>query len=176
VDSRDGTKLIRKLVWPQLEARGFETFTTRSAWRYWDEGIEVVNFQALGLYTAPVIGCTPFSFALNLGVRLQYVPSDADTKERNGRPAPEEYECHLREHPAPSIPQRRYEIGPQTFGTSTKRGATRSRTWRTHATCCSEMACVGSIATAIRETSSTICAGAHSKAAPAPTRCPSVTT
>ena len=112
MDSRAITKLIRARIWPELRERGFSSFTTRSAWRYWDEGIDVVNFQALGAYDAAVIGCTPFSFVLNLGIRLEYVPYDgSEIKTRDGRPAPEEWQCDLRAHPGPSIPQRRYEVG-----------------------------------------------------------------
>jgi hypothetical protein len=111
VDSRAITKLIRKRVWPALGEHGFTTFTTRSAWRYWEEGIDVVNFQALGSYSAGVIGCTPFSFAVNLGISVDYLPR-SPVNERGGRPAPEEYECILRTSLSPSIPQQRYDVGP----------------------------------------------------------------
>ena len=110
MDSRRVTTLIRRLVWPALEECGFGVRTGRTAWRHWDEGVDVVNFQALGAYIAAVIGCTPFSFAANRGVWLDYLPR-GEPRERGGRPAPEEYECHFRGRVDPGRPQPRFAVG-----------------------------------------------------------------
>jgi hypothetical protein len=68
VDSRDVTREIRRVVWPVLRAEGFDSFTGRFAWRYVESAVDVLNFQSFTASVADGVGCTPFSFGLNLGV------------------------------------------------------------------------------------------------------------
>jgi hypothetical protein len=72
--STDVNRAIRRLVWARLREVGFERRTARTAWRRWDEGVDVVNFQSFNSYLAGGVGCTTFSFAVNLGAALDYVP------------------------------------------------------------------------------------------------------
>ncbi len=95
---------IRALVWPILRDHGFEAFTARSAWRQHDAGIGVVNFQSFNRYHADVIGCSTYSFAVNLGVFVAGVPSDHPLPTRGGMPCPEEYACHIRRRLHSSLP------------------------------------------------------------------------
>jgi hypothetical protein len=94
VDSRDVTKEIRRLVWPELREHGFEAFTGRTAWRYVDNAVDIVNFQSFGASIADAVGCTTFSFSVNTGV---WLPQDAWTRDPRrdpkGRVRPAEYEC-----------------------------------------------------------------------------------
>jgi hypothetical protein len=111
MDSRSVNKHIRLEAWPALREAGFTAFTTRSAWRYSPESIDVVNFQSFNSYLAGGLGCTTFSFGLNLGKYLSYVPSQfgpANGKLVAGRQRPAEYECHLRRALRKSLPQPEY--------------------------------------------------------------------
>jgi hypothetical protein len=96
MDSRLVNKEVRQVVWSQLDHVGFETRTARTAWRHWHDGVDVVNFQSFNAYQASVLGCTTFSFAVNLGVHLSYIPYFMTVKEREGMSLPQKYECHIR--------------------------------------------------------------------------------
>jgi hypothetical protein len=65
---------------------------------------DVVNFQSFNRYNADVLGCSPFSFAVNLGVYLTDIPSHYPIPVRDGQPAPEEYHCHIRRRVKPIHP------------------------------------------------------------------------
>jgi hypothetical protein len=67
MDSKIVTREIRRFVWPRLKKQGFTEFSARTAWRHSKAKIDVVNFQSFNSYLAGVIGCTTYSFALNLG-------------------------------------------------------------------------------------------------------------
>ena len=94
IGNRDVTRAIRRTVWPVLREAGFESFTGRNAWRYVGEYVDVVNFQSFGGMLADSVGCTSFSFQVNLGL---WSPGDAWGAPRGsdskGRPRPQEYEC-----------------------------------------------------------------------------------
>ena len=110
MDSKRVNQEIRAVVRPALRAHGFTVFTERTAWRYAPGRIHVVNFQSFNDYLATGVGCTTFSFALNLGQWLTCVPpDDSRIALRKGLLAPQEYHCHLRLHPHRSIHQRELE-------------------------------------------------------------------
>lgn len=95
MDSRDVTKEIRRVVWPELRRQGFDAFTGRTAWRYVDDSVDVVMFQSFSASLADAVGCTTFSFSVNLGV---WVPHDAweglePARDAAGRLRPAEYQC-----------------------------------------------------------------------------------
>jgi hypothetical protein len=73
---------------------GFDSFTGRSAWRYVGDDVDVVTFQSFGGMLADSVGCTSFSFQVNLGL---WRPEDAwgppRTRDSEGRLRPQEYEC-----------------------------------------------------------------------------------
>src|ERR671915_1504383 len=97
VDNRAVTRAIGRIVWPQLRNVGFDSFTGRNAWRYVGDEVDVVNFQSYGGRLADSVGCTSFSFQVNLGL---WRPADALSTPRDtdaaGRPRPQEYECEPR--------------------------------------------------------------------------------
>jgi uncharacterized protein DUF4304 len=109
VDSRDVTRAIRRDVWPVLRSAGFDSFTGRTAWRYVEAAVDVINFQSFSASIADAVGCTPFSFSLNLGV---WVFGDTPPRlkgDSKGRPRPQEWECGRRTRLEKSIPQPWFE-------------------------------------------------------------------
>jgi len=96
MDSKAVNKEIRGQIWPILKNIGFSRFTPRTAWRYCDDKIDVLNFQSFNAYTASVMGTTTFSFCVNLGSFLNYVPPLWPPKVKDGELMPGEAECHFR--------------------------------------------------------------------------------
>lgn len=97
MDSKIVNKSIREKIKPLLEEQGFSKFTPRSAWRYRNNRINVINFQSFNSYLAESIGCTTFSFSVNLGCFLLYVPRRVkNMKDNGGELVPKEYECQFR--------------------------------------------------------------------------------
>jgi hypothetical protein len=96
MDSKTVSKEIRGRVWPLLKAQGFTRFSTRTAWRDGDGKVDVINFQSFNSYNADVMGVTPFSFAVNLGCFLTYVPPQWPPKTKDGLLVPDEAECNFR--------------------------------------------------------------------------------
>lgn len=93
MDSRVVNREIRGEIWPVLREKGFDTFTSRTAWRHLIDRVWVVNFQSFNSYFSLVDGCTTFSFALNLGI---YFYPLAGENESELQDRPKEYQCHLR--------------------------------------------------------------------------------
>jgi hypothetical protein len=80
-------------------------FSSRTAWRHHSYRIEVVNFQSFNSHHAAVIGCTTYSFVVNLGCYVLAIPPQDETsqiKEKKARLLPEEYRCHFRSRMSPS--------------------------------------------------------------------------
>jgi hypothetical protein len=93
-DARAVTRQIRRVVWPRLRDAGFEGFTGRNAWRYVGDDVDLVNFQSFGGTLSDAVGCTSFSFGVNLGVcRPADAPSIPARRDAQGRPQPRDYEC-----------------------------------------------------------------------------------
>ena len=106
MDSKSVNRSIRAQIWPLLKGEGFTATTSRSAWRHHLNRIDVVNFQSFNSYNAGVMGITTFSFAVNLGAYLLYVPPQWPPKKiKDGVPYPAEYECQFRGRLEPSMDQ-----------------------------------------------------------------------
>jgi hypothetical protein len=95
IDSQVVNKAIRKFVWSKLKIMGFRKFTSRNACRF-GSAMHVVNFQSFNSYNAAVLGCTTFSFAVNLGLHFDFMPSSGGTKYLGPDNPPKEYECIFR--------------------------------------------------------------------------------
>lgn len=99
MDSKVVSKLLRSEVWPVLRRQGFSKFDGRNAWRYRGPLIDVVNFQSFNSHLADGLGCTTFSFALNLGVLLRGSTFDRWVKRDSiGLARPQEPACSFRVH------------------------------------------------------------------------------
>jgi hypothetical protein len=93
------SKIVSRELWnavrPLLKNAGWNSFTSRTARRFFDSRVDVINFQSFNTYLASAIGSTTYSFSVRLGCFLKVIPSST-VKTKNGLPMPQEYECHLR--------------------------------------------------------------------------------
>jgi hypothetical protein len=108
MDSRVVNSQIKRRIWPRLREAGFATFSSRTAWRHHEDRIDVLNFQSFNSYNAEVLGCTSYSFSVNLGCFMTAIPADYEPskmKEKDGLLLPQEYECHFRGRLARSFKQ-----------------------------------------------------------------------
>jgi hypothetical protein len=99
VDSKTVNGQIRSEVRPLLKELGFTRFTSRNAWRYHGSMIDVLNLQSFNAYNASVMGCTTYSFAVNLGCYFTDIPHQyekARIKEERGQLLPAEFDCSFR--------------------------------------------------------------------------------
>jgi hypothetical protein len=96
MDSKVVNKAIAKEIRPFLESVGFSGFLPRTSWRYHEDRIDVINFQSFNSYLAASVGCTTYSFSVNLGCYLLCIPDQFPIKEKGGHKRPEEYHCHFR--------------------------------------------------------------------------------
>lgn len=97
IDSKFVNKLIRSEIWPLLRDQGFSVFDSRNAFRYRPMVIDVVNFQSFNTHLASILGCTTYSFGLNLGVYvLGNTRESRIRRNRKGMLLPREYECPFR--------------------------------------------------------------------------------
>jgi hypothetical protein len=105
LDAGDVTREIRRIVWPALREEGFDSFTGRTAWRYAGNAVDVVNFQSFSASLADAVGCTPYSFSLNLGVWRPGGLTPTLKPDTAGRPRPREWECDQRTRLTKSVSQ-----------------------------------------------------------------------
>lgn len=103
MDSKIVNREIKRAVWPALKEAGFTRFTQRVAWRHHNDSIDVLDFQSFNSYNADILGITKFSFCVNLGKYLLYIPPQWDTKVKDGLQLPREAECLFRGHLSPKI-------------------------------------------------------------------------
>ena len=97
MDSTAINKLIRHEIWPVLKQQGFASFESRTAFRYRDPFIDVVNFQSFNSHLASGLGCTTASFAVNLGVHVRGGPFDEIlSRDKKNRLKPSESQCAFR--------------------------------------------------------------------------------
>ncbi len=98
MDSKVVNKAIAREIRPLLKAAGFSLFSGRTSWRFDSQRIDVINFQSFNSYHAEVIGCTSYSFSVNLGCYFSCIPDRYGIKEKDGQKCPAEYQCHFRGH------------------------------------------------------------------------------
>ena len=103
MDSKVVNREIKKTIWPALKAEGFDHFTSRAAWRHGTDAIDVVEFQSFNKYNADVLGVTTFSFSVNLGKFLLYVPPRWPPKSKDGALLPSQPECLFRGALMPTV-------------------------------------------------------------------------
>lgn len=97
MDSKTINKLIRSEIWPLLREAGFTRFEARNAYANRGPFINVVNFQSFNSYLAGGLGCTTFSFAVNLGVYIIGQQGEYGLpRDKAGQLAPREYHCAFR--------------------------------------------------------------------------------
>lgn len=97
MDSKAVAKEIKREIWPLLRREGFTEFSPKTAWQYMPDQIHVLNYQSFNSYLAEGVGCTTFSFALNLGIFFRAIPFEYPVKKGpDPSVKPQEYHCHFR--------------------------------------------------------------------------------
>jgi len=96
MDSKIVTKEINSCIKPLLKKNGFDKWTGRTYWRYHADRIDILDFQSFNSYNAEVIGCTTFSFSINLSCFLRYIPSETEIKSKDSLLRPIESQGHFR--------------------------------------------------------------------------------
>ena len=109
MDSKQVTNEINSVIRPILKENGFEKYTGRTYWRYKRDRIDILNFQSYNSYNAEVMGCTTFSFAVNLATFLNYMPTEIGIKEKNGLKRPAESNGHFRSSIKKNFKQKEFE-------------------------------------------------------------------
>jgi Domain of unknown function (DUF4304) len=104
IDSKTVDKALRADFWPALAGIGFNRRTGRTAWRDRPHAVQTVNIQSFNRYLADGLACTPFSFAVNLGVYYPVV-DDATVFMAKDPSRPAEHHCQARFHMAKGIAQ-----------------------------------------------------------------------
>lgn len=95
MDSKVVSRELWKKVRPVLKDAGWTSFSGRTARRFSNSRVDVVNFQSFNSYLASAIGSTTYSFSVRLGCFFTAIPHSA-IKVRDRLLMPEEYHCHLR--------------------------------------------------------------------------------
>jgi len=96
MNSQKVTQEINSIIRPILKENGFNKYTGRTYWRYQSDRIDILNFQSFNSYNAQRMGCTTFSFAVNLATFINYIPLEFTIKEKSGLKRPKEYQGHFR--------------------------------------------------------------------------------
>ena len=110
MDSKIVSQAIKAKIRPLLERHGFTDFTARNFWRVGKKATDVINFQSFNAYLADGLGCTTYSFSVNLGCSHRAFPvfrHGKIKKRKDGRFLPEEYRCPFRVTLKRTIPQKR---------------------------------------------------------------------
>src|SRR5436309_345467 len=95
MDSKVVSRELWKVVRPLLADAGWTSFSSRTARRFSNARIDVVNFQSFNSYLASAIGSTTYSFCVRLGCFFSAIPHSG-IKAKDGLQMPEEYQCQLR--------------------------------------------------------------------------------
>ena len=97
MDIKTVNKLLRSELKPLLLQEGFVSSASKKFWRYHEDRIDVVSLQHPNSHGAAVLGCTTYSFFVNIGCYLLDVPYVYDDmKEGSKGLRPGEEHCHFR--------------------------------------------------------------------------------
>ena len=106
MNSKVVAREIKREIWPLLRREGFSEFSLKTAWRHTPDQVRVVNYQSFNSYLAAGVGCTTFSFSLNLGIFFRAIPFEYPVK-KGPDPSlkPQVYHCHFRHRLSKGINQ-----------------------------------------------------------------------
>jgi len=96
-------KAIKSVIFPILYNHGFEAFTSRIAWRFRDDFIDVVEIYSFDRSRADVLKCSTHSFVILLGVYIKVIPPMYRPKLRANPDRPDSSQCHIWGEIEPSI-------------------------------------------------------------------------
>ena len=83
---------LRQRFWPALKAHGFGARTSRVAWRYAGDDIDVIEVQAVG-QEAEAVGCTSSSLSVIVASYPRFLPRTDRIPTRDGRLRPHYWHC-----------------------------------------------------------------------------------
>jgi hypothetical protein len=95
MDIKAVNKALRSDLWTFLRARGFELRTDRSAWRYLDGSVDVIDIQSVGASNADACGCTTYSFNAFIASIPSFQPTPPGCIDKDGRVRPHYWNCNL---------------------------------------------------------------------------------
>jgi hypothetical protein len=79
-------------LWLALQIKGFDQRTHRIAWRYWDEGIDLVEVRSVGPL-GDAVGCTSISFDAKVATAPTWFRAAGALPQKEGRPRPHYWHC-----------------------------------------------------------------------------------
>lgn len=91
----------QEAIWPILKEHGFNDFADCGAWRHATKHIDVVYLRFFPKPKTLQWGLTPFSFTVEAGVFLPFIPLTNPLKLKlpDGHLLPQEVDCHMRHSP-----------------------------------------------------------------------------
>jgi hypothetical protein len=92
IDKTDLDRALRETLWPAIKVHGFETRTSRVAWRYAGDDVDVVELQAVGQH-AEAVGCPSLSLSVYVASYPHYLPQNGRIPIRDGRLRPHYWDC-----------------------------------------------------------------------------------
>ena len=75
------------MLWPALVNHDFRERTDRIGWRYWEEGVDLVEIPSIGTLSDSV-GCTSFSFGAHVAGLPYWLKAPGRLPQKEGRPRP----------------------------------------------------------------------------------------
>lgn len=90
--AKDVDRVLRATLWPAIKAHGFEAHTSRVAWRYTGDDVDVIELQAIGQH-AEAVGCPSLSLSAYVATYPTFLERDERVPVRDGRPRPHYWDC-----------------------------------------------------------------------------------
>lgn len=92
------TKEIQSTVFSVLKEYGFETFSGRKAWKYFDNKIYLLAITGVGSNFSEVTGYPSISITSSINIYYINFPDNKECKKisKTGKRLPDETECHYR--------------------------------------------------------------------------------
>jgi hypothetical protein len=88
----DLDRALRATLWPAVKAHGFSARTSRVAWRYAGDDVDVVELQMVG-QNAEAVGCPSLSLSVYVATFPHFLPRDGRIPTRDGRLRPHYWNC-----------------------------------------------------------------------------------
>jgi hypothetical protein len=105
ITAQDVDRGLRATLWPAAKAHGFSARTSRVAWRYAGDDVDVIQLQAAG-QDAEAAGCPPLSLSVYVASYPHFLERNDRIPIRDGRARPRYWDCDPFSRPlTKTIPQ-----------------------------------------------------------------------
>jgi hypothetical protein len=88
----DLDRALRATLWPAVKAHGFSARTSRVAWRYEGDNVDVVELQTVG-QNAEAVGCPSLSLSVYVATYPHFLSRNGGVPTRDGRLRPHYWHC-----------------------------------------------------------------------------------